>query len=102
MMAFARIITPLYLRIMTKVDRVEISREYLELLRKMQGKRVILAPNHPSYEPPVVMQLAAKLGTGFYFLAAREIFEDPLQNFVCSRIGAYSINRGAQDNDSQH
>ncbi|MEZ5336710.1 MAG: 1-acyl-sn-glycerol-3-phosphate acyltransferase [bacterium] len=102
MMGIARLITPLYLRIVTQVDRVEISAEHRKLLEGLLGQRVILTPNHPSYEPPVVMQLASMLHTGFYFLAAREIFEDPLQNFVCSRIGAYSINRGAKDGDSQH
>ena len=102
MMGLARLITPLYLRLVTHVDRVEINPEHKKLLRSLLGQRVILTPNHPSYEPPVVMQLSAMLGTGFYFLAAREIFEDPLQNFVCSRVGAYSINRGAKDNDSQH
>ncbi|MCB1221470.1 MAG: 1-acyl-sn-glycerol-3-phosphate acyltransferase [Planctomycetales bacterium] len=102
MMGIARLITPLYLRIVTHVDRVEISEEHRAILKGKMGQRVILTPNHPSYEPPVVMQLGGMLGTGFYFLAAREIFDDPLQNFVCSRIGAYSINRGAKDDDSQH
>ncbi len=102
MMGFARLITPLYLRMITHVHRVEISSEDKARLRSLLGQRVILTPNHPSYEPPVVLQLSTILRTGFYFLAAREIFENPAQNFICSRVGAYSINRGAKDNDSQH
>jgi 1-acyl-sn-glycerol-3-phosphate acyltransferase len=102
MMGFARLITPLYLRLVTHIDRVEISVEDKARLRELQGRRAILTPNHPSYDPPVLMQLSAILRTGFYFLAAREIFENPVQNFVCSRVGAYSVNRGAKDGDAQH
>jgi 1-acyl-sn-glycerol-3-phosphate acyltransferase len=99
-MALARGFVRLYLRHELGVHKVILEPGTKELLESLRGQRVVLTPNHPSYEPPVVFHLSGMLRMNFYWLAAREVFEVPLQGALVSRIGAYSIDRGAQDSSA--
>lgn len=99
-MSLARAIVPFYLRRELGVQRVHLEGDSALRLAALRGQRVVLTPNHPSYEPPVVFHLSGLLGMNFYWLAAREVFEVPLQGWLVSRIGAYSIDRGTQDSSA--
>ncbi|MCB1216261.1 1-acyl-sn-glycerol-3-phosphate acyltransferase [bacterium] len=97
MMGLARLAAPLGLGLITHVDRVELGRDDREILRGLREQRVILAPNHPSFEPAVMMHLSTLLLTEFNYLVAREWFDFPLQRFICRRIGAFTVRRGMRD-----
>ena len=97
LMGLARLAAPLGLGIITHVDRVEIDAEDRSRLLELRGQRVILAPNHPSFEPAVMMHLSTLLRTEFNYLVAREWFDFPLKRFICRRIGAYAVQRGMRD-----
>jgi 1-acyl-sn-glycerol-3-phosphate acyltransferase len=101
-MALARAVAPLYLRWVLGVTRVEIAGEDRARLEALRGERAVLTPNHPTHDPVVMFQLGARLNLQFYWLAAREVFETPVQGWLVSRVGAYSIDRGALDTDSVH
>jgi len=88
---------PIYLRRMMKVVRIEASEEDLAALRKLSGQRVMLTPNHPAQDPAVLFLFGRRLGMNFYWMAARELFESPLQGRVFSRVGVYSVDRGRHD-----
>lgn len=99
-MALARSLIPFYLRRELGVAKVHLEPGTREQMEALRGQRVVLTPNHPSYEPPVVFHLSGLLDMNFYWLAAREVFEVPLQGPLVSRVGAYSIDRGAQDSSA--
>lgn len=91
---------PLYRRFMMGIVRIEMNPGGLEQARALLGQRVVLAPNHPSYEPAILHWLAKRLGRPFYWLAAREVFEPWYQRVIASRAGAFSVERGARDEQS--
>ena len=83
--------------------QVKVSREDLNRLKSLEGQRVLLLPNHPSYEDPYVMfDLARQLDTRFNYVAAREVFDysNGLQGWVFQHCGVYSIIRGKSDRES--
>jgi len=82
---------------------VQVSPEDLARLRKYKNQRVLLLPNHPSYEDPYVMfDLSRQAGLRFNYVAAREIFEFVwgFQGWVFQHCGVYSIIRGKSDRES--
>ncbi|MCH7472633.1 1-acyl-sn-glycerol-3-phosphate acyltransferase [bacterium] len=87
---------------MGRITRVEVSNDDAKKLRALAGERVILCPNHPSWDPPVIFQLSTILKLNFCYLAAKEVFDNPLWGMVARNVGAYSVNRGVKDIDSQH
>ena len=101
LMPLARLYCPLLLRHTLKVAEVvlpEADRAQFEALR---GERTVLTPNHPGHEPEIVFHLSTLLGQEYNYLAAKEVFTHSwLQGFVVSRIGCYSIVRGANDRES--
>jgi 1-acyl-sn-glycerol-3-phosphate acyltransferase len=99
-LALARAIVPHYLRREVGVERVTLEPGSLERLAALHGQRVVLTPNHPSYEPPVVFHLSSQLHEDLCWLTAREVFEIPGQGWLVSRIGCYSIDRGARDDSA--
>lgn len=100
-MAFARWACRVYLRFIGVV-RVEIDAEDIQRLQALRGQRVVLTPNHPSFDPVIMFELSRKLNLQFCYLTARELFDPPLQAFVISRVGAYAVRRGTQDDSALH
>jgi 1-acyl-sn-glycerol-3-phosphate acyltransferase len=99
-LALAAALMPLYLRAIMSVVRVEIEPADSARLRALLGQRVMLTPNHPSYEPAVLYWLSRRLGQRFCWLAAREVFEQWQQGWLVSRVGAFSVDRGIRDEQS--
>jgi 1-acyl-sn-glycerol-3-phosphate acyltransferase len=101
-MAFARWYASRYLRWPLGITAVHLAADDAARLEALRGARVVLTPNHPAYDPVVMFQLSTMLGMSFYYLAARELFANPVQAYVISRAGAYAIDRGVHDNDALH
>lgn len=77
-----------------------ISPDSLEQVRSLQQQRLLLLPNHPTFQDPIVIfVLSAKLGQAFYYLAAYELFNGQLGG-IFQRLGVYSIRRGLVDRPS--
>ena len=77
-----------------------VSPECLEKLRSLSNSRLLLLPNHPTFQDPIVMfALSAKLRQSFYYLAAYELFSSSLGS-ILQRLGVYSIRRGLVDRPS--
>ncbi len=82
---------------------IRISDDDLKRLKQYQGQRMLLLPNHPTGEEPVVLfEIGQRLHEVFNFVAAREVFdwEHGFRGWVMRRVGAYSVIRGAADRDS--
>ena len=72
----------------------------LTKIRALKNQRLLLLPNHPTFQDPIVMfVLSAKLGQTFYYLAAYELFSSSLGGIV-QKLGVYSIRRGLVDRKS--
>ncbi len=77
-----------------------VSQEDLDCLRSLQHKRLLLLPNHPTFDDPIVIfLLSARLGIPFYYLSARETLLGK-QGYWLQRLGVYSIRRGMVDRAS--
>ncbi len=77
-----------------------VSPECLEKIRSLKNQRLLLLPNHPTFQDPIVMfLLSAKLGQTFYYLAAYELLSEPVGG-ILQRLGVYSIRRGLVDRSS--
>lgn len=101
-MAFGRWLAPRLLRYLLRITDIRIDAADVARLKALHGQRVVLTPNHPAFDPLVIFQLSKKLGMEFYYLAASELFSNPLQAFVISRVGAYAVERGVHDSDAAH
>jgi 1-acyl-sn-glycerol-3-phosphate acyltransferase len=96
-MALAHRVVPHYLRRQLGIERVQLEPGSMERFKALRGQRVVLTPNHPSYEPPVLFKLSGELQQDLLWLTAREVFEIPGQGWLIERIGCYSIDRGTRD-----
>jgi len=101
-MAFGRWLAPRYLSFPLGVRELRISAEDTAKLTALRGERVVLTPNHPTFDPVVMFALSTKLGMAFCYLSARELFNNPLSAFVISRVGAYAVERGVRDDSALH
>ena len=99
---FAKFILPWALKSIYKIEKIEIDINDIEKLKSLKGKRVILCPNHPTTNDPILMFYLSKLiDHNFNYLAAWDIFvETPLRGYFIQQLGAYSIIRGTIDNNS--
>jgi 1-acyl-sn-glycerol-3-phosphate acyltransferase len=82
---------------------VVISEEDLARLRTLKRQRVLLCPNHPShFDPVVTFELSKRLDEDFYFLAAREVFNQNRgwRGWLFQHCGTYSVTRGSVDRES--
>ena len=82
---------------------VKIDPQSLQKLREYRGTRMLLLPNHPTGEEPVVLfEIWRAMGEVFNVVAAREVFdwEHGFRGWVLRRVGAYSIIRGSADRES--
>ncbi len=77
-----------------------VSRECLTKIDSLKNQRLLLLPNHPTFQDPIVMfVLSAQLKQTFYYLAAYELFTSSLGGIV-QQLGAYSIRRSLVDRKS--
>ena len=101
-----KLLLPLLMRLTTKVSHVDIDSESLDRLKSTNGYPTILVPNHPSCaDPHVLFALSARYGERFRYMCARETFDRKiaglkLRGFFMTRLGVYSVVRGAVDRDS--
>ena len=101
-----KLLLPLLMRLTTKVSHVEIDSESLDKLKSTDGCPTILVPNHPSRaDPHVLFALSTRYGERFRYMCARETFDRTiaglkLRGFFMTRLGVYSVVRGAVDRDS--
>ena len=101
-----KLLLPFLMRLTTKVSHVDIDSESLDRLKSTDGYPTILVPNHPSRaDPHVMFALSTRYGERFRYMCARETFDRKiaglkLRGFFMSRLGVYSVVRGAVDRDS--
>ncbi|GAB4225086.1 MAG: 1-acyl-sn-glycerol-3-phosphate acyltransferase [Stanieria sp.] len=96
---FVQIIAPYGARWFYKFELL-ISSESLNKIKSLQYKTLLLTPNHPTFDDPIVMfVLSAKLREKFHYLAAYELFNSWLAGLF-QRLGVYSIRRGLVDRPS--
>jgi len=95
----SHLISPLIMRPLTGIARIEVSEEDLNRLQELRGSRVILTPNHSEEnEPFILLHLSNLLGHDFNYLTAKEVFEGyPGFAWFFQGLGAYSIVRGVPD-----
>ena len=85
------------------VVSVEYDENDLVRLKAMDGKSVLLLPNHPTNtEPALLFHLSATVRRPFYYLACREAFDHwwGLWGKIIQRVGAFSVVRGTADRAS--
>ena len=100
-----KLILPLLLRLTQKVSHLDIDATSLDRLKSTDGFSTILVPNHPTHADPYVMFAVSKrCGERFRYMTARETFDQlaggKWRGFFMTRLGAYSVVRGAVDRDS--
>jgi len=79
---------------------LEIDPKALASLRELRRERVLLLPNHPTFQDPIVLYLlSARLGQQFYYLAAQDQLRGRLGGLI-QRLGGYSVRRGLADRAS--
>lgn len=59
---------------------------------------VILAANHRSFLDPFVIAMLTRRPV--YYVAKRELFENPVQAWLLNRLGAFPVERGESDEQS--
>lgn len=93
------LISPLLMRPLTGIARIEVGEGDLKRLKDLTGRRVILTPNHSEEnEPFILIHLSNLLGHDFNYLTAKEVFESyPGFAWFFQGLGAYSIVRGVPD-----
>lgn len=80
--------------------KLRVSEEDLGKIRALGDARIVLMPNHPTFDDGLVVFLfAAQLGEIFNYLVAHENFTGRLAGFL-QRTGCYSIRRGLGDRQS--
>ncbi len=95
----AQFIAPYVARSFFQFELV-ISPDCLAKMRSLQNQRIILLPNHPTFQDPIVMfVLSKKLGQAFHYLAAYDLFNGSFSG-IYQRLGVYSIRRGLVDRPS--
>lgn len=96
-------ILPGFMRKVSGIEKVEIDPADLGRLRSLDGRRLLLTPNHPTADDPIMMfALSREADMPFHYLAAREVFDDihGLKGHVLQKLGAYSVVRGTADRES--
>ncbi|MBV9389185.1 MAG: 1-acyl-sn-glycerol-3-phosphate acyltransferase [Chroococcidiopsidaceae cyanobacterium CP_BM_ER_R8_30] len=95
----AQFIAPCAVRWFFQFELV-VSQECLPKMDSLKKQRLLLLPNHPTFQDPIVIfVLSARLKQTFYYLAAYELFMSSLGGIV-QQLGVYSIRRGLVDRKS--
>lgn len=101
-----KLMLPLLMRLSQRVQNVEMDRASLDRLKSTDEFPTILVPNHPNRaDPHVMFAVSNRVGKPFRFMCARETFDRKLAGLKCrgffmTRLGSYSVVRGAVDRDS--
>lgn len=74
---------------------IRLQPDLLARFRQYKGEQAMIMMNHADrYDPMVAFWLAHLCGEDFYYLAARELFDDPWNGWVLQSCGTYSVVRG--------
>lgn len=95
--------SPLILKTALNVDGVTIDDGDKAKLVEHKDNKVLYIGNHPStIEPAVAYQVANLMGSRFYFMASRNVFNwgFGLTGELIKRVGAFSVLSGGADKDS--
>ncbi|MBL1176726.1 lysophospholipid acyltransferase family protein [Pantanalinema sp. GBBB05] len=96
---FAQLIAPGGAYLLYQIE-LDVDYDSLNQLLALRDQRVLLLPNHPTFQDPIaVFLLSGKLGQRFYYLAAYEQFQGLLGK-IFQWLGVYSIRRGLADRAS--
>ncbi|MHB9023274.1 MAG: lysophospholipid acyltransferase family protein [Armatimonadota bacterium] len=96
-----KLFLPLLLRFWDKIVRVEVDDEGRRALEALRGARVALCPNHPNRcDSDVLFAFSTLMNEQWNYLAAREVFDPPLQGWLLQSLGVYSVLRGTMDSES--
>jgi hypothetical protein len=100
-----KLILPLLMRLFQKVVSVDIDATSFDTMKSIDGFPTIFVPNHPTHaDSHLMFTLSKRCGRRFRYMAARETFDQQAggkwRGFIMTRLGAYSIVRGAVDRDS--
>ncbi len=101
--ALVRATLPFLCKTVFKGLKIEIDPADIERLKQHKGQRMLLLPNHPAYDDPVIMfELSRRLGESFNYVAAREVFDfnRGLRGMIFQNCGVYSVIRGTSDRES--
>lgn len=80
--------------------RLRVADADVDRLRQLSEATLLLVPNHPTFQDPIVMfLLSGRVGTLLHFLAAYELFKGGLRS-VFQMVGVYSIRRAMLDRAS--
>lgn len=94
---------PIIAKTTLNLEGVEITDSDKAMLRNLQNERVLYMSNHPTtIEPPVTYYVANCMGSRFYFMASRVVFEwgYGLVGEIIRRVGAFSVLAGGLDRDA--
>lgn len=96
---FAQFIAPVVTRYIFQFELL-IDRKSTETIQRLSDRRLLLLPNHPTFQDPIVMfALSGKLNQKFYYLSAYELFQGFMTG-IFQGLGVYSIRRGLVDRPS--
>lgn len=74
---------------------IELTRDFLANFRKYKNSSAMIMMNHADrFDPMVAFWLSKLCDEDFYYLAARELFDDPFNGWFMQRCGTYSVIRG--------
>lgn len=96
-------LTPALLRWTRQIESVDVSPDDIRRMQMLDGKRLLIACNHPTCDDPAIAYaLAAQAGIPCHYLACRENFDAAkgLAGWVLQRLGGYSVVRGTPDRES--
>jgi hypothetical protein len=96
---FAQFIAPVGTRCIFQFELI-IDRESIETIQALNNQRLLILPNHPTFQDPIVMfALSGKLKQKFYYLSAYELFQGFMTK-IFQGLRVYSIRRGLVDRPS--
>ena len=101
----AKALMPLISRLYLNGLTLAVNTESITRLKTTDGHPTVLAPNHAAHADPAVMFLLSKrLSQQYYYMTARETFDQGKFKGLCSLLlqwfGAYSIVRGTADRNA--
>jgi hypothetical protein len=94
---------PVILKSALNIEGVDISDEDKLTLRSLNKERLLYFSNHPTtIEPPVAYYVANIIGSRFYYMASRNVFNwgFGLVGELIKRVGAFSVLSGGADRES--
>ncbi|AFY90211.1 MAG: hypothetical protein CLLPBCKN_005787 [Chroococcidiopsis cubana SAG 39.79] len=96
---FAQVIAPVVIPYFFQFE-LRIDRESIEKIQALNERRLLLLPNHPTFQDPIaIFALSGKVNQKFYYLSAYELFQGFMTG-IFQRLGVYSIRRGLVDRPS--